>query len=150
EEKAIREKNDARVVDENIKMSRLYVIATENPGPPKLLTRGDYSVGSESGVDRRGGYDWGPDSKTLLFSPSRTPRPDDWATADLSLVDVATATVKPLVQTKAAEFSPLFSPDGRSIAYVASDNPPTWGGDATVHVIPVNGGSPRQLAETFD
>src|SRR5262249_19366259 len=52
--------------------------------------------------------------------------------------------------TKAAEFSPLFSPDGLWIAYVASDNPPTWGGAATVHVIPANGGSSRPLAETYD
>lgn len=150
EEKATREKNDARVIDENIKMSRLYVMAADGQSAPRLLTKGDYSVGSESGVDRRGGYDWSPDSKTLVFSHTRTPRPDDWPTADLSLVDMATGTVKPLAQTKAAEFSPLFSPDGQSIAYVASDNPPTWGGDATVHVIPVTGGSPRQLAETFD
>jgi dipeptidyl aminopeptidase/acylaminoacyl peptidase len=150
EEKAVRQKNDARVVDENIRMSRLYVVATDGSGPPKLLTKGNYSVGSESGVDRRGGYDWSPDSKMLVFSHTRTPRPDDWPTADLSLVDVATATVKPLVQTRAAEFAPLFSPDGQWIAYVASDNPPTWGGDATIHVVPVAGGSPRQLAETFD
>jgi dipeptidyl aminopeptidase/acylaminoacyl peptidase len=63
---------------------------------------------------------------------------------------VASAAVKPLVQTKAAEHSPLYAPDGQSIAYVATDNPPTWGGDATVHVIPAGGGTPRQLAETFD
>lgn len=150
EEKATREKNDARVVDENIKMSRLYLVASDGTGTPKLLTKGDYSVGSESGVDRRGGYDWSPDSKTIVFSHARTPRPDDWPSADLSLVDVTSGTVKPLVQTRAAEFSPLFSPDGKSIAYVASDNPPTWGGDATVHVIPATGGTARQLAETFD
>ena len=35
------------------------------------------------------------------------------------------------MQTEAAEFSPLYSPDGKWIAYVASDNPPTWGGDGT-------------------
>src|SRR5262249_2020452 len=150
EQKAAKGKNDARVVDQNIKMSRLFVVSLEKGAAPKLLTRDAYSVGSESGVDRRGGYDWSPDGKTIVFSHTRTPSPDDWPTADLSLVDVGAGTVKPLVQTKAAEFSPLFSPDGQWVAYVASDNPPTWGGDATVHVIPAGGGSARQLAETFD
>jgi dipeptidyl aminopeptidase/acylaminoacyl peptidase len=150
EEKAAKAKNDARVVDENIKMSRLYVVGADKAGTPKLLTREPRSVGSESGVDRRGGYDWSPDGKTIVFSHTRTPSPDDWPTADLALVDVNSGTVKPLVQAKAAEFSPLFSPDGQWIAYVASDNPPTWGGDGTVHVIPSGGGSSRQLAETFD
>lgn len=148
--KATQSKNDARVVDENIKMSRLYVVNVTTPTEPKLLTRGAYSVGTESGSDRRGGYDWSPDGKTIVISHTRTPYPDDWPTADLSLVDVNSGTVKPLVQTKAAEFSPLFSPDGQWIAYVASDNPPTWAGDATVHVVAASGGSPRQLAETFD
>lgn len=150
EQKAAKAKNDARVVDENIKMSRLYVVATDGTGSPRLLTKGNYSVGSASGIDRRGGYDWSPDGKTIVFSHTRTPSPDDWPTADLSLVDVTSGKVQPLAQTKAAEFSPLYSPDGQWIAFVASDNPPTWGGDATVYVVPAKGGNPRQLAETFD
>jgi dipeptidyl aminopeptidase/acylaminoacyl peptidase len=146
EDKAAKSKNDARVVDENIKMSRLYVTPIEKSGPVKLLSKGPFSVGTEI----RGGYDWSPDSKTIVFTQVKTPRPDDWPSADLSLVDVGTGTVKPLVQTKAAEFSPLFSPDGQSVAYVASDNPATWGGNARVHIIPATGGESRPLAETFD
>jgi dipeptidyl aminopeptidase/acylaminoacyl peptidase len=147
EEAATKSKNDARVIDEDIKMSRLHVIPADRPGVGKVLTRGAYSLNGSHGGS---GYDWSPDSKTLVFSHTRTPSPDDWPSAGLSLVDVATATVKPLVDTKAAEFSPLFSPDGKWIAYVASNQPPTWGGDATVHVIAPGGGSSRELAETFD
>lgn len=149
EEKNTKAKNDARVVDRNIKMSRLYVIPMDKAGEPRLLTQGAFSVGNESGADKRGGYDWSPDSKTIVFSHTRTPDPDDWPSADLSLVDVSTGAVKPLARTQAAEFSPFFSPDGQSIAYVASDNPPTWAGTAAVQVVSING-SPRQLAETFD
>jgi dipeptidyl aminopeptidase/acylaminoacyl peptidase len=153
EEKATKEKNDARVVDENIKMSRLYVISSRpTNGPPaeaRLLTKGNYSVGNEGGRTGRA-FDWSPDGKALVFSRTSTPRPDDWTSADLMLVDVASGTVKPLVQTRAAETLPCFSPDGRRIAYVASDNPPTWGGSGVIHVIPANGGVPRSLTETFD
>jgi dipeptidyl aminopeptidase/acylaminoacyl peptidase len=150
EEKATREKNDARVLDDNTKLSRLYLVSTEDPARGKretrLLTKGAFSVNGSA----RAGFDWAPDGKTIVFTHAKTPRPDDWTTSDLSLVDVATGTVKPLVSTPAAEFSPLYSPDGKTIAYLASDNPPTWGGTAVVHVIPAAGGSSRPLAETFD
>jgi dipeptidyl aminopeptidase/acylaminoacyl peptidase len=152
-EKAAKEKNDARVVDENIKMSRLYVISSRTtnglPTEANLLTKSNYSVGSEGGRAGRA-FDWSPEGKTLVFSQTSTPRPDDWMSANLMLVDVATGTVKPLVQTPAAETLPCFSPDGRWIAYVASHNPPTWGGSGVIHVIPASGGMPRALAETSD
>src|SRR5262249_2417543 len=51
---------------------------------------------------------------------------------------------------RAAEYSPLSPPDGQSIAFVVSANPPTWAGDATVHIIPATGGPARQLEPTFD
>ena len=151
EEKASREKNDARVVDDNIKLSRLYVVSAEEPARGKrearLLTKGALSV---NGGASRGGFDWAPDGKTIVIAHTKSPRPDDWGSGDLSLVEVATGSIKPLVNTPAAEFAPHFSPDGKTIAYLASDNPPTWGGTAVVHVIAAAGGSPRALAETFD
>lgn len=150
EEKARRGKDDARVGDEDIKQSRLYVVAAHGAIPPRVLTPATYSVGTESGSDRRGGYDWAPNSRTIVFTHTRGPSPNDWPSADLSAVYVPGCTVTPLARTKAAEFSPLFSPDGRWVAYVASDDPPTWGSNATVYVLPAGGGSPRPLAETFD
>lgn len=151
EDKASKEKNDAKVVDENIKMARLHVISAEPNGPreARLLTSGPYSVGGE-GRAGRAVFDWAPHSKTIVFAHTRTPYPDDWASANLSLVDVAGGTVRPLVNTPAAEYSPLFSPDGRWIAFVASDDPPTWAGTGRIHVVSASAGSPRPLAETFD
>src|SRR5262245_2094172 len=125
EEKGSREKNDARVVDEAIKLSRLYVVSAEEPNKGKRevrqLTKGNSSVNGGT----RAGFDWSPDGKTIVVSHAKTPRPDDWTTSDLALVDVATGAMKPLVGTPAAEFAPFYSPDGKTIAYVASDNPPT-------------------------
>src|SRR5262249_34255446 len=124
EEKGTKEKNDARVVDENIKLIRLYVVPTQKAAGVKpaarQLTKGNLSVGGEGTRAGRAAFDWSPVGKTIVIPHTRPPRPDDWPTADLSLVDVSSGSLRPLVHTRAAEFAPLYSPDGRWIAFVAS------------------------------
>ena len=153
EERRTREKNDAKVVDENIKLNRLHVIDFVEPpqhrSQSRLLTTGPLSVVSEARAGRSG-YDWSPDGKRIVVAHTTSPRPDDWPSADLSLVDVASGTVQPLIKTNSGETSPLYSPDGKLIAYTASDDPPTWGGARTVQVIPSQGGNATKLADTQD
>ncbi len=154
EEKAAKEKNDARVIDEDVKMNRLHVLPVVLPprGRPeaRVLTTGKYSVGSRGLRSSRPSYDWSPDSKTLVFTHTRIPWDDDWPSADLSLVEVTSGAVRPLARTNAAEFSPLYSPDGRWIAFVASDDPPAWAGTGRVQLVSAAQGAPRSLADTFD
>ena len=153
EEIAFHKKNDAKVVDENVKLNRLHLVAfsgpISRPSSSRQLTAGTLSIVSESRAGRSG-YDWSPDGTKIAAAHTISPRPDDWPTADLSLINVADGTVKPLLNTKAAETSPLFSPDGNQIACTISDNPPTWGGFRTVHLISVADGSTTKLADTFD
>ena len=154
EERAARAKDDVRMVDENIKLHRLYL--TPFPGvsgtivEPRLLTPGPLCVNSEGGKPGRAAFDWSPDGTAIVFSHVRTPSPDHWPTADLSRVAVADGKVTPLLASPAAEFSPACSPDGQWIAVVISATPPTWAGDARVHLLPVSGGPPQALAKTPD
>lgn len=152
EESQLAMKNDARVVDEHFKLSRLFVIPIQlPPAAARQLTSGDFqNVVSDGNRAGRPAFDWSPDGKTIVFAHTRTPLQDDWSTADLSLVDVPTGTVRSLLKSAAVETSPYYSPDGKTIAYLTSDNPPTWGGVRTVHVMGANGEAPRQLAETQD
>src|SRR6185503_16676031 len=115
--------------------------------PLRRLTSGDTSVGN---VEGPGHFDWSPDGKWIAFDHQPTALVDDWPKGDISLVEVATGNVKPLVATPAAEADPSFSPDGGSVAYEASDVPVRWGGASRIQVVAAAGGAPRALAATFD
>jgi dipeptidyl aminopeptidase/acylaminoacyl peptidase len=147
EEKLNKGRADYRWVDENVKMSRLYVIpvgkdASGKREPRKLTVDAPYTVD--------GDFDWSPDGRWIVFSHTRTPKANDWPSADVSAVEVATGKVTALAQTPAAELSPRFSPDGKWIALVISDNPPRWAQSGLIHVIPATGGQPRALAASHD
>ncbi|HEU0107411.1 MAG TPA: prolyl oligopeptidase family serine peptidase, partial [Vicinamibacteria bacterium] len=151
EEKADKEKRDARVVGEDVKRIRLAIVAVEKDGdgkrPVRRLTTGDPSVGNLEGP---GHFDWSPDGKWIAFDHQPTALIDDWTKGDISLVEVESGAVTPLATTPAAESNPCFSPDGRWVAYEASDVPVRWGGASRIQVVPVGGGTPRALAATFD
>src|SRR6185369_17821649 len=55
-----------------------------------------------------------------------------------------------LANTPAAENSPVYSHAGKSIAIIATDNPPTWTGAGFIQIFPVSGGQPKTLATSFD
>jgi dipeptidyl aminopeptidase/acylaminoacyl peptidase len=151
EERADREKRDARVVDEGIKLSRLYVVPLQADSQGKRVARRLGLDGRNVGAPFGGGdLSWSPDAASIVFSHTRSPAPNDWPSADLSVVDVKTGAVRTLAATGAAEADPWFSPDGKAIAFTASDDPPTWGFTSRVHVIPAAGGAPQPLAETYD
>lgn len=146
EETNAKAKNDFRWVGENFKMSRLYVIAIQKGADgkrePRQLTTGNYNVG--------GDFDWSSDGRLIAFSHSRSPIADDWTTSDVSTVEVTSGKVTPFIKTAAAERSPRFSPDGKSIAVVVSDNPPRWASNELIQVFPIAGGTPKSLAASYD
>jgi dipeptidyl aminopeptidase/acylaminoacyl peptidase len=143
EEKAAKEKRDPKVIDEADKLARLYVIPVEKNDagkrPPKRLTEGAQHVNA---------IDWSPDSTSIVFSHARTPKVFDQN--DISVVQVSGGEPRPIAATKAHEDDPHYSRDGRSIAYVIGDDPPTWAFTAWVRVAPAAGGASRELAKTFD
>ena len=146
EEKANKGKDDARWIDENVKMSRLYAITLQKDAngkrEPKKLTSGDYNVAAD--------FNWSPDGRTIAFTRTKMPKADYWTTSDLLTVDVGSAQVKTLAATGASESDPFFSPDGKRIAYLVSEDPPRWAGYRRIALVPAGGGAPKLLAETFD
>jgi dipeptidyl aminopeptidase/acylaminoacyl peptidase len=151
EQKADKEKDDAFVVDENLMEVHLHVLPVEMGADGKRESRQLTQAGrSVFGIFSGTPFDWSPDGAHIVFAHGPTPKVDDWTETDISVVDVASGTVRTLVSTTAAEGQPVYSPDGHRIAFRASDDPPTWGFIWRVHVIDAEGGTPKPLAESYD
>ena len=143
EEKRDKSRDDAFWVDEDLKYVRLYAVAVEKDADgkrePKSLTTFERSVAS---------FDWSPDGKTLVLSHTKTAKADDWTTAALATVDAATGAITPLYESKSAASQPHYSPDGGTIAFTLSDDPPRWAFSNILHLMPASGGTLRALPAT--
>jgi len=153
DEKANKGKNDAKVVDNNFKLTRLWVIpiARDSDGrrEARLLTKEDFTIGHFNSGSQA--FNWSPDGKSIVFAHMPTPRYEDVLVAQISIVEVAAANVRPLVPAMSAVRQPIWSPDGRWIAYLAIDpDTPYYFGVWNVMVVPSGGGAPHKLADTFD
>ena len=145
EEKNDKGKNDWRWIDENEKLSRLYVLSIQKDAngkrEPRKLTTANYQVGD---------FDWSSDGSRIAFDHAKSPLANDWTTSDVSIVEVASGKVTDLAITPAAETSPLYSPDGKWIAVQVSDNPPRWAQSGVIQIFPAGGGQPKTLVGSFD
>ena len=144
-EKAKKEKRDFRVIDQKPENHSLWVIPTESGSDgkrePKRVFDANYDVRK---------LDWSPDSRFIAFDHWPTPKFDDWVFGDISEVEVAIGKVRDLAATKAAETSPLYSPDGKYLVYQRTAEPVHWAFEGSIVVLPREGGSPRALAPTKD
>jgi len=95
-----------------------------------------------------------PDGRHLAFSATRTPDLVEGHTADLyllPLLDEGEAQVRRLVDLPGPDTNPRWSPDGSQLAFVSA-----MGKDRYYHannrlaIIPVDGGKPRSITDTFD
>jgi dipeptidyl aminopeptidase/acylaminoacyl peptidase len=144
DEKKKKEKNDWYFNDEVILQNRIYLVSlveNDSAGKRKItkLTKDNRNVIS---------FDWSPDNKWIVYSHGKSPLANDNQYSDISMINIATGELKNIANTPAGESNPNFSPDGKYIAYLCTEDPMVWPGKTFVDVVPVQGGPPKRLAQT--
>jgi dipeptidyl aminopeptidase/acylaminoacyl peptidase len=123
--------------------THVWVVDVDRP-VPQQLTSGlfyDHAVG------------FSPRGDEILFLSNREPDADANNNSDIFAVDLSGQT-RQITQTKGCEYDPVWSPDGKSIAYTATKRDITTidsiAEDTHLWVIPATGGGGKELATEQD
>ncbi|WLI87581.1 S9 family peptidase [Massilia sp. R2A-15] len=97
-------------------------------------------------------YHFSPDGKTIVFAARIAGKTESWSTNfDLYSVPAAGGTPQNLsAENKAWDSKPIYSPDGRTIAYIAMDRPGFEADRFHFMLIDVATGKKRKLADNWD
>ncbi len=146
EEKARKEKTDVILVDKNFKYDHLYAIpvAADKAGKRKTkqLTSGEYHVS---------GFDWSPDNSMIAFSFAANPTINEAGLeSDISTVPADSGKVTSLVKRPGVDAGPVYSPDGKWIAFESSGGQAERVGLKDIYKVASTGGAPVELQKTPD
>jgi dipeptidyl aminopeptidase/acylaminoacyl peptidase len=119
-------------------------------GPPSDLTPGDYDapVFSLGGQDD---YAFSPDGQEICYASNHDKNPAASTNNDLWIVTVTGGTAKNITaDNPASDTSPLYSPDGRYIAYRAQQRPGYESDRFRLMLYDRKTGEKKNLTEDFD
>jgi dipeptidyl aminopeptidase/acylaminoacyl peptidase len=91
---------------------------------------------------------WSPDGESVVFVSNREAEPDASYRADIWMVSASGGEPVKLTDNESAKYGPVFSPDGKTIAYFTAGD----GVYSVPHIalVPVVGGVPRVLTTSLD
>ena len=141
-----REKQYGRfaVEDAEYRLTHLWVIDfdPEKPVEPTRLTKGDkFTVGS---------FRWSPDSNKIAFDHRPDPLINSYAKSDISVLDVDSGAISPLVTQSGPDGGPMWSPDGKWIVFSTSMGDDRYYTLSKIARIPSVGGEIMVLSGSFD
>jgi dipeptidyl aminopeptidase/acylaminoacyl peptidase len=117
----------------------------------RRLTSGAWTVELPLAFNPASGMSWSPDGRTIAFPRMVSTESGKSDSVYINLLDVATGSIRPLTSARRFEHGPLFSPDGRSIAYSyprGGSSGEFWGGETWL--APASGGPGRSLTRGLD
>jgi dipeptidyl aminopeptidase/acylaminoacyl peptidase len=130
------------------KRSHLFVMSSEG-GPAKDLTPGDYDTPP---IDLGGNWDYAfsPDSKEMAFERNTDPVVAVSTNNDIYVVPVTGDTAKKITDNRANDSQPLYSPDGKYIAYRAMKRPGFEADENQIVLYDRTTGSHEDISAAFD
>jgi dipeptidyl aminopeptidase/acylaminoacyl peptidase len=132
---------DIRIEDQDQRYTHLHVLDLATKAT-KQLTKGNFVVGS---------FDWSPDGRQLAYDHRATSDPADGSTADISVVQTATAASQIVVAQEGPDANPRWSPDGSQIAFVtAMAKPFFYFQNNVIATVALGSTSVRSLSDAFD
>jgi dipeptidyl aminopeptidase/acylaminoacyl peptidase len=98
------------------------------------------------------GFDWSPDGRSIAFGHQRDPLINSGRTGDISIIDVASKQVRPLVTTPGGDFFGVWSPDSRWIMYSSAggDTVSNFYTNTQLFRISRDGGQATRIAADID
>ena len=119
----------------------VFVVSTDGSTPTQI-TDGDFIDADPT---------WAPDGNSIVFASARHAERDDDDASDLWRVPAKGGAPQRLTATTGPVMLPAFSPDGRSIAYLARPAKNAYGRNVRLYAIPSDGsGSAACLTTALD
>lgn len=141
-EERLEQFGDYAVEDADFRMTHLWVVEVDDGAEPRRLTEGDgFTVGT---------FAWSPDGREIAFDHTPTPQVNSSRDADISVVEVATGSVRTLAAHPGRQRGPVWSPDGGRILFSTSGTASPYYGNSELATIPAGGGDARILTAAFD
>ena len=135
------------VEDDEYRMTHLWVVEIpDEPGTAEAtrLSEGeDYTVSS---------FEWSPDGSKMVIAHRPDPLINSWMETDISILDVESGELTPLVAGPGFDGGPQWSPDGEWVVF-ASSGPETGSAyyeNSKFYKIPAAGGELTRLAADLD
>jgi dipeptidyl aminopeptidase/acylaminoacyl peptidase len=144
EEMKAREKKygEFAVEDRDFRMSHLWIVESDGEREPRRLTEGDeFTIGS---------FSWSPDGELIAFDHRPEPTPNAFGRSDVSVVNVGTGAVRPLLTEPGGDYGPVWSPDGRWVVVSSMLQDSAFHRNRLLVRVPAAGGEPEVLTEDFD
>lgn len=133
-------------------INRLWTVDVSNPQEPQALTTNEYYVrGSADWGTNNAEFDWSPDSKKIIFAYTTGAGLENiFLESSIALLDLDSTTITPWEKTAQHESQPIFSPDGETVAYLASETESSYACNRYVNLRCPDGSYQRKLAPTFN
>jgi dipeptidyl aminopeptidase/acylaminoacyl peptidase len=131
--------------DEDWRLTHLWLVdaTTDSIPKPTRLTEGPFTVN---------GYAWSPDGTRIAIDHQPDPLVESSAHGDISIVDVETRAITPLVTQPGDDGGLAWSPDGRWLVYTSDlgDTTSDYYRNGHLMKIATSGGAPTELAADLD